>query len=113
MVLHAPVPSTYKIFWGVDNDVLDHLHDELVKLTETLKYHAPKDEKLILEKPNVVRNVSTSCKFSTLPKPKLKKANLTGRVGTSAELKRKARSITVIDPKIEKTNIIQGQPCFE
>ena len=96
-----------------DNDVLDHLHDELVKLIETLKYHAPKDESLILEKPNVVRNVSTSCKFSTLPKPKLKKSNLTGRVGISAERKRKARSITVIDPKIKKTNIIEEQPCFD
>ena len=67
-----------------DNDVLDHLHDELVKLIEILKYYVPKDASLILEKPNV-RNVSTSCKFSTLPKPKLKKSNLTGRVGISAE----------------------------
>ena len=96
-----------------DNDVLDRLHDKLIKLIETLKYHAPKDESLILEKPNVVRNVSTSCKFSTLPKPKLKKSNITGRVVISAERKRKARSITVIDPKIKKTNIIEEQPCFD
>ena len=68
---------------------------------------------MILEKPNAVRNVSTSSKFSTLPKPKLKKSNLTGRVGISAEQKRKARSITVIDPKIKKTNIIEEQPCFD
>ena len=56
-----------------DNDTLDHLHDELIKLIETLKYHAPKDESLILKKHNVVRNVSKFSKFSTLPKPKLKK----------------------------------------
>ena len=68
---------------------------------------------MILEKPNAVRNVSTSSKFSTLPKPKLKKSNLTGRVGISAEQKRKARSITVIDPKIKKTNIIEKQHCFD
>ena len=48
-----------------DNDILNHLHDELVKLIETLKNHGPKDESLILEKPNVVQNVSTSSKSST------------------------------------------------
>ena len=87
------------------NDALDHLHDELVKLTEALKFG--------LEKPSAVRNVSKSSKFSTLPKSKLKKSNLTGTVGISAERKRKARSITVINPKIKKTNIIEEQPCFD
>ena len=29
-----------------------------------------------------------------------------------AERKRKARSITVIEPQIKKTNIIEEQPCF-
>ena len=82
-----------------NNYALDNLHDELVKLIEPLKYYPPKDESLILEKPNVVRNVSKFSKFSTLPKPKLKKSNLTGRVGISAERNRKVRSITVIDPQ--------------
>ena len=68
---------------------------------------------MVLEKPSVVGNVRKSSKFSTLPKSKLKKSNLTGRVGISAERKRKARSITVIDPKIKKTNIIEEQPCFD
>ena len=81
-----------------NNYALGHLHDELVKLIEPLKYYPPKDEILILEKPNVVRNVSKFSKFSALPKPKLKKSNLTGRVGISAERNRKVRSITVIDP---------------
>ena len=30
------------------NDALDHLYNELVKLIEALKYHAPKVESLIL-----------------------------------------------------------------
>ena len=57
--------------------------------------------------------MSKSSKFSTLPKPKLKKSNLTGRVGISAERKRKARSVTAIHSKIKKTNIVEGQPCFD
>ena len=48
-----PFPQLTKYFGVHDNDVLDHLHNELVKLIEILKYHAPKDESLILEKPNV------------------------------------------------------------
>ena len=56
--------------------------------------------------------MSKSSKFSTLPKPKLKKSNLTGR-GISAEWKRKARSITVIDSKIKKTNITEEQASFD
>ena len=36
-----------------------------------------------------------------------------GRVGISAERKRKARSVTVIETKIKKANIIQGQPFFD
>ena len=95
------------------NYALDHLHDELVKLIEPLKYRASKYESLILGKTNVVRNVSKSSKFSTLPKPKLKMSNLTGRVAISAERNRKVRSITIIDPKIKKANIIEGQPCFD
>ena len=82
-----------------DNDILDPLYDELVKSIEILKNHGPKDESLILEKPNVVRNMSTSSKSSTLPKPELKMSNLTGRAEISVERKRKVRSITVIDPK--------------
>ena len=62
-----------------NNNALDYLHDDVVNLIETLKYHAPKDESLILEKPNVVRNV----------KPELKKSNLTGRIGILAERKKK------------------------
>ena len=46
-------------------------------------------------------------------KPKLRKSNLTGRVVISAEWKRKAKSITIIGPKIKKTNIIEEQPCFD
>ena len=33
-----------------------------------------------------------------------------GIVGILAERKRKARSVTVIEPKIKKANIIQRQP---
>ena len=36
-----------------------------------------------------------------------------GRVGILAERKRKARSVTVIETKIKKANIIQGQPFFD
>ena len=96
-----------------DNDVLDCLYDELVKLIETLKYRAPKDESLIPEKPKVVRKVSKYIIFSNSPKLKLKKSNVTGRVGISVERKRKARSITVIDSKIKKTNITEEQFCFD
>ena len=96
-----------------DNDKLDHLHNELLKLVETLKYHASKDEKMILEKPNVVRNMSKSNNLRTSPKRKLKKSSLMGRVGILAERKRKATSTTVIDPKIKKTDIFEEQSCFD
>ena len=36
-----------------------------------------------------------------------------GRVGILAERKRKARSVTVIETKIKKANIIQGQLFFD
>ena len=93
--------------------VYNNLLEEFVKLIETLKYHAPKVDSLILEEANVVRSASKSSKFSTLPKPKLKKSNLTGRVGISVERKKKARSIIVIDPKIKEKNLIEEQPCFD
>ena len=51
-----------------DNDALDHLHDELLKLIETLKHRAPNDQRLVLEKPNAVRNM----------KPKIKKIKFNG-----------------------------------
>ena len=31
-----------------NNDTIGYLYDELVTLIETLKYHAPKDQNLIL-----------------------------------------------------------------
>ena len=68
---------------------------------------------MILEKPKVVRNEGKSSKISTLPKPKLKKSNLTVRVGISGEWKRKARLITVIDTKTKKTDITEEQSCFD
>ena len=62
-----------------DNDALYHLHDELVKLIENLKYHAPKDESLILEKPNVVRNVSKSSKVALIKHSRNRKSCIRGR----------------------------------
>ena len=66
------------LFVVYDNDALDHLYDELVKLIENFKYHAPKGESLILEKPKFVGNVNKFSKIITLPKPKLKKVKFNG-----------------------------------
>ena len=98
-----------------DNEALDHLHNELSKLLETLRHHAPKDKELVLEKPHTVRNIAQMKTCSSLPKPKQRKSSLTGRVGIAAEQKRKATTVSVMVPKMKKVaeSTVEEFPEFD
>ena len=66
-----------------DNDALDQLYESLSPDLKDFSRHAIVEDKLVVEKPYIIRNQTK--KFPPLLKPKEKKSASSGRVGVSTK----------------------------
>ena len=78
-----------------DVDTLDTLEDQIKVSLELLKNEAPKEDGVIVQPVKVKRKVKESNIKDEIPKAKLVKSNLTGRVDVKAEQMKLSSNLTL------------------
>ena len=90
-------------------DTLDALEDQLKVSLEPLENEAPKEQGIIVQPVRVKRKVKESNIKDEIPKVKLIKSNLTGRVGVKAEQMKLSSNLTIPNLIKEPGNQILGE----